>query len=165
MKLVELFEAEQATPEEALDSFKHKDAADYGRKMIEVFGEPDGVTYDCLYWKKLDGMLNVRLKDESIAHSFPAKHRDFVYSDHEIEVPEHLYSVFAHVTGSIIIDGLKNLVSARCGNLFANAITLQFVKDVVDGNAPQTPEQAKEEYAKRIKGGKKPKWFKNTAKD
>lgn len=165
MKLQELFEAEQITPEEALDNFKHKDAAEYGRKMLKVFGEPDGVTPNCLYWDSGDGMKNIRLKDESVSHSFPKPHKDYVYSDQEIEVPSHLYSLFAHVSGSIIIDGLKDLVSARCGGLMANAITLQFVKDVVNGKAPQSFDGAKDEYAKRIKAWKGPSWYKNKMGD
>ena len=165
MKLQELFETEQATPEEALDGFKHKDAAKYGRHLIQTFGKPDGVTYECLYWKTADGMKNIRLKDESVVHDFPGAHRDFVYSDLDIDVPEHLYNVFAHVTGSIIIDGLKKLVTARCGGLVANAITLQFVKDVIAGKVSQAPADAKEEYAKRIKAWKGPSWYKNKTKD
>ena len=52
------------------------------------------------------------------------------------------------MTGSIIIDGLKGTVTARCGDLVANDKTINFVLDVVKGNTEAT----KEEYAKRILG-------------
>lgn len=165
MKLKDLFEVEQLTPEEALKGFKHRDAAKYGEHMLKVFGEPESIGTGMLYWKKLDGMQDVTLIDESVPHDFPTTHRDYVYSSWKLKVPEHLYSVFAHVTGSIIIDGLRELVTARCGGLLANAITLQFVKDVVNGDAPTTAEQAKKEYAERIKAWKAPSWFNNKLKD
>ena len=53
---------------------------------------------------------------------------------------------FAGVTGSIIIDGLKGEATARCGDLVANDVTLNFVLDAIDGKTEPT----KEEYAKRI---------------
>ena len=165
MKLSELVESEQLTPEDALKGFKHRDAAKYGERMLKVLGEPESVGTGMLYWKEFNSMLKPTLLDESITHNFPTSHKDYVYSSWKIKVPEHLYSVFAHVTGSVIIDGLRELVTARCGGLLANAITLQFVKDVVEGDAPQSPEQAKEEYSKRIKAWKSPSWYKNEMKD
>ena len=165
MRAYELFESEQLTPEDALKGFKHRDAAKYGKKMLDVLGDPESVGTGMLYWKKFDGMLEPTLIDESIPHSFPKAHKDYVYSGMTIEVPEQFYSLFAHVTGSILIDGLKKRVTARCGALIANAITLQFVKDVVAGDAPQSPNEAKEEYSKRIKAWKGPSWYKNKIKD
>lgn len=165
MRISELYESEQLTPEDALKGFKHRDAAKYGQKMLDVLGEPESVGTGMLYWKKFDGMLEPTLIDESIPHNFPKAHKDFVYSGMEIDVPEHLYSLFAHVTGSILIDGLKKRVTARCGALVANAITLQFVQDVIDGAAPNSPNEAKEEYAKRITAWKGPSWYKNKIKD
>ena len=50
------------------------------------------------------------------------------------------------MTGSIIVDGLKGEVTARCGDLVANDITLQFVLDSINGKIEPT----KDEYAKRI---------------
>lgn len=146
----------------ALKNFNHQDAVDYSKKMIEVFGDPDGVMFNQLYWKEVDDMKDVIVKDEKIEHNFPEKHYDFIYSSHQIEVPQHLYDIFAFVSGSIIVDGLKNLVTARCGTLYANAITLQFVKDVINNTDLQQKQKAKDEYANRIKSGTKPEWFNNS---
>ena len=46
----------------------------------------------------------------------------------------------------IIVDGLKGEVTARCGDLIANDVTLNFVVDSINGNTIPS----KEEYAKRI---------------
>jgi len=165
MKLKHLFEAEQLTPEESLKKFKHKDAAKYGETLIKTFGEPATVGAGVLMWDSADGMENIVLKDESVKHDFPKPHRDYVYSSQKITVPNDLYNVFGYVTGSIIIDGLKKTVTARCGGLKANAITLQFVKDVINGDVPQKRIEAKKEYANRIKKWENPSWYKNKTGD
>jgi hypothetical protein len=61
-------------------------------------------------------------------------------------IPTQLFEDFAKVTGSIIIDGLKGTVTARCGDLVANDVTIKFVLDVVAGDIKPD----KEIYAKRI---------------
>ena len=57
-----------------------------------------------------------------------------------------MFEDFAKVTGSIIIDGLKGTVTARCGDLVANDVTINFVLDVVAGKT----EPSRDEYKKRI---------------
>lgn len=150
---------------ETLKKFKNQDAAKYGKKLIKAFGSPYGVMPHALFWKQADGMNAIWLMDESIEHDFPAKHRDFVYSSKTIDVPTSLYGLFGYVTGSIMIDGLTNTVTARCGTLWANAVTLQFVEDVVAGRTSQDPEKAKQEYARRIKNGPAPAWYQGKAEN
>ena len=96
--------------------------------------------------------------DEHIEHSFPADHIDYVYSmiaipeiqakDGKSTIDPDLVGKFAGVTGSIIVDGLKGEVTARCGDTVANDITLNFVLDSIKGKIEPT----KEEYGKRILG-------------
>ncbi len=62
-------------------------------------------------------------------------------------------------SGSIINDGLKGEVTARCGTLYANAVTLGFVEDLAKGKI--APEAVHETYAEYILNGKLPKWYKN----
>jgi hypothetical protein len=52
----------------------------------------------------------------------------------------------ANCSESILIDHLKNEVGARCASLAANAVTLNFVMDVVAGRTRPSPD----EYEKRI---------------
>jgi hypothetical protein len=151
--------------------FKNKDADTYLSELLELIGEP---TYKS---EKEYGWFNVKLPkiygkyemlttdvdkvyimDESIPHSFPADHRDFCYTTYSVPewqqdkgkhiIDTDLFEKFAGVTGSIIIDGLKGTVTARCGDLVANDKTINFVLDVVRGKTEAT----KDEYAKRILG-------------
>ena len=113
------------------------------------------------YGAKVRKVNKVYILDESIKHSFPADHIDYCYSvlkvpqiqakDGQSTINPKLVGDFAGVTGSIIIDGLKGTVTARCGDLIANDITINFVVDVVKGKV----EPKKEEYAKRILASKK----------
>jgi len=79
----------------------------------------------------------------------------------KIKVPSKLYDTLGYVTGSIIIDGLKETVTARCGSLYANAATLGFVRDMVNGDVTDEPEAAKKEYALRITKKPLPGFYKN----
>jgi len=167
MKIKELL-YEQNEKQQALKtvkSWRNKDAANYAEKLVNHFGPPDENGNTCLYWRSITPFYDVYIIDESIPHHFPEPHRDFVYSTLEVPVEPELQELFAKVTGSIIIDGLKNQVTARCGTLFANAVTLGFVQDVIDEKVSQNPEKAKKEYARRIQKGILPEWYQNTLKE
>jgi len=147
---------EQERVREATERWTHDPPAEYTQKLAETFGEPKVLSENgYAEWINVAGFKRICVRDEYVVHNFPMTHYDFVYSTREIEVPNELYSEFAGVTGSIIIDGLKKEVTARCGDIVANAITLGFVEDVVKGR--ETPD--KEEYGRRIKETEVPWWF------
>ena len=156
-----------------VSDWKNKKAQAYASVLLEKYGD-DGEKYnfikgdDILMWenvelideekyqykvKKIDKMYII---DESIPHSFPADHIDYCYSTLKIPqieakdgastIKPELVGKFAGVTGSIIVDGLKGEVTARCGDLVANDITLNFVLDSINGKI----EPSKEAYAKGI---------------
>ena len=153
--------------------FKNEDADKYLKELTELIGEPTYTSDKEYGWydvklpesygkytmlvRKVD---KVYIVDESVPHSFPKQHRDFVYTTYSVPewqqdegkhiIDTELFKQFAGVTGSIIIDGLKGTVTARCGDLVANDITINFVIDAVNGKVEPT----KEEYAKRILGSK-----------
>lgn len=165
MRAHELFEQKKV---DTVKSWRNRDAAEYAEKMIKTFGKPDEATDTSLMWRNIDSFKETTIKDESIPHDFPKTHRDYVYSTMHIEVPEEFMNTLAHVTGSIIVDRLKHEVTGRCGNLWANAVTLGFVQDLVDKKISNNSEKAKKEYGKRILSGKKsalPEWYNNEIKE
>ena len=164
IKLSELLKEERGT-------FQNKDADAYLNELIDLIGEPTYKSdkeygwYDVKLPKQygkyemlITEVDKVYIIDESVPHSFPAEHRDFCYTTYSVPewqqdegkhiIDTDLFEKFAGVTGSIIIDGLKGTVTARCGDLVANDKTINFVLDVVRGKAEAT----KDEYAKRILG-------------
>jgi hypothetical protein len=68
---------------------------------------------------------------------------------------------------SILLDLLKNEVSARCATLSANAVTLNYVLDVVS----ERVKGSKQEYEKRIKQlyqnklNPDPEWWPDSTKE
>lgn len=139
----------------AVGAWRHAGAQDYADRLMGAFGEPNTQSADAATWTDEAGFDEITVRDEFLPHDFPAPHHDFVYASLALLVPPHLTDEFAAVSGSILIDGLKGTVTARCGSLLANAITLGFVADVLAGTAKPT----KAEYAKRILGGLAPPWF------
>lgn len=148
-----------------LKNWAFEDAKEYAEKMVKVFGPPQQITGDALYWNSISAFTVTYIHDESIPHKFPEPHRDYVYSTMPMTISPELMEIFAYVTGSIIYDGLKREVTARCGTLYANATTLGFVEDCAEGKIKQDKEIAKKEYARRITNGIIPDWYKNEMKE
>ena len=148
-----------------LNKWKNKNSKEYAKTLIKCLGKPDEETKSMMLWTKKANCLRIEIRDESISHDFPMRHKDYVYSTRKIVVPPKFVSVFSNVTGSIIIDGLKKEVTARCGALIKNAVTLGFVEDMIKGKISSSVPAAKKEYSKRIMGNITPKWFKDVAKD
>ncbi len=146
--------------EVSVDSWKHDDAKSYAKELIEKYGMPDASTDDMVLWEdgKISEFKKVYVLDESIPHESPKPHHDFVYSTMEIDIPEDKLESIAKASESIIVDQLKNEVTARCGDIIANAITLGFVQKIVNGEIK--PESSVEEYKKHILQSKTPEWFK-----
>ena len=163
-----LFEEEEKKIHPLVSDWENQKAQAYASVLIEKYGEPKVKGGKMLLWeditlideekyqykvKKIDKMYII---DESIPHSFPADHIDYCYSTLKIPqieakdgastIKPELVGKFAGVTGSIIVDGLKGEVTARCGDLVANDITLNFVLDSINGKI----EPSKEAYAKGI---------------
>jgi len=184
-----LFEQEEKKIHPKVSHWKNEMAQKYASILLEKYGD-DGEKYDTIFgdsmimWKDVELIDEEKYKykvrkidklyvlDEHIEHSFPADHIDYVYStlkipkiqakDGKSTIDPDLVGKFAGVTGSIIVDGLKGEVTARCGDTVANDVTLNFVLDAINGKVEPT----KEEYGKRILSLKKEvkenlkKWFK-----
>ena len=135
--------------------------------LTKKLGAPDEITDNRAVWYDKDGFKRIEVMDEYILHCCPAPHYDFVYSTIDLHVPKKFVRVLAESSESILLDLLKNEVSARCATLSANAVTLNYVLDVVSGRV----EGGKEEYETRIKQLYKnklnpdPEWWPDTTKE
>ena len=149
----------ESKAEASLSKWVNSVAANYARELIEEFGQPDVITKSMVLWhdNRIHEFKRVYVKDEYIPHAKPRPHYDFVYSTMDFHVPENLMGAIAASSESIIIDQLKDEVTARCGDIFANAITLGFVQKVALGKIK--PEDAPAEYEKHILEGILPSWF------
>lgn len=142
--------------------WKNMDAFKYAQKLRAKYGKPDVMNNYEAYWYQKGAFNEIRVKDESIAHSFPMPHSDFVYSTIELPLEPDTIGRLAAVTGSIIVDGLKGQVTARCGMLIKNAVTLGFAQDVA---GDEITTDLKKEYSRRIKGNITPDWYKDEMRE
>ena len=136
-------------------TFKQKEPEKYANKLFKTFGKPSCISSSNnslrLEWYNLPKpYIEIKLIDEYIKHTFPKPHHDFVYSTISLKkygyLDERTACSLLKVSGSIIIDLLKQEITARCGGLTANDVTLSFVVDVIQKKAKPT----KKEYAYRI---------------
>jgi hypothetical protein len=133
-----------------LNTWNNTEPANYVEHLQKFFGQPDELTSKRAVWYNKDGFKRIEVLDEFILHSSPLPHYDYVYCYVNLKVPHELSNDLAKSSESILIDHLKNEVGARCASLSANAVTIQYVIDVVEGNV----RPSKSEYEKRIKSMK-----------
>jgi hypothetical protein len=134
-----------------LTRWRNKEPANYVKHLQKFFGPPDELTNQRAIWHDKDGFKRIEVLDEFILHASPVPHYDYVYSYIDLKVPHSLSDELSASSESILIDHLKGEVGARCASLSANAVTLQYVMDVVEGNV----KPSKVEYETRIKAMKK----------
>lgn len=137
--------------EEALKYWNFREAKETVRTLVAAYGEPTSMSICDAEWNYVGG-LNVCVKDESVPHG---DHKDFVYGYKQIAVTPDLYTPLALASESIIIDGQKGIVIARCNSVAVVAIMLGFVEDVTSGAAKPTAE----ELMGRIENAIIPSWF------
>jgi len=134
-----------------LSQWKNQEPVNYTRHLTKFFGKPDELTENRAVWYNVDGFKRIEILDEYVMHSSPSPHYDYVYCYIDLKVPHNLSNVLADSSESILLDHLKGEVGARCASLSANAVTIQYVMDVVEGNV----KPSKKEYESRIKAMKK----------
>jgi len=155
---------------DVLSQWKNQEPVNYTKHLTKFFGKPDELTENRAVWYDVDGFKRIEILDEYVMHASPLPHYDYVYCYIDLKVPHDLSNILAESSESILLDHLKGEVGARCASLSANAVTLQYVMDVVEGNV----KPSKREYESRIKAMKKMfedgkryqlDWWPDTSKD
>ena len=151
----------------SLAQWRNEEPVALVKSLTKKLGQPDELTENRAVWYDKDGFKRIEVLDEYALHCCPEPHYDFVYSTVDLHVPKKFVRVLAESSESILLDLLKNEVSARCATLSANAVTLNYVLDVVS----ERVEGGKDEYEKRIKQLYKnklnpdPEWWPDTTKE
>ena len=163
MRIIEVL-TESKNP---FSEWRNEEPVKFVKNLTAKFGTADELTANRAVWYDKDGFKRIEVIDEYILHCCPAPHYDFVYSTVDLHVPKKFVRVLAESSESILLDLLKNEVSARCATLSANAVTLNYVLDVVSGRV----QGSKEEYESRIKQLYKnklnpdPEWWPDVTKE
>jgi hypothetical protein len=151
----------------AIAAWRNDEPVELVKSLTKKLGAPAELTNNRAVWYDKDGFKRIEVLDEYILHCCPAPHYDYVYSTIDLHVPKRFVRVLAESSESILLDLLKNEVTARCATLSANAVTLNYVLDVVS----ERIKGSKEEYERRIKQLYKnkldpdPEWWPDTTKE
>ena len=143
MKIAEIL----SESKNAMAAWRNSEPREFVKALTKKLGAPAELTENRAVWYDKDGFKRIEVKDEYILHCCPGPHYDFVYSTVDLHVPKQYVRIFAESSESILLDLLKNEVSARCATLSANAVTLNYVLDVVS----ERVKGSKKEYERRIK--------------
>lgn len=102
-----------------------------GRQPDYIVNQPNGLV---CYNNPTSWIVEHVLRDENVKHCVPKNHIDYLYTTVKIYVPPNKVPDVQSISGSVLLDLLKNTVSARCASTGANYATLRTVIDVIMGN-------------------------------
>lgn len=114
--------------------------------LVKLFGEPSVLERRAgglaiwnaatLQKTKLFGLPNCldeyELRDESVFHKFPREHYDNQYASIVVDVDPKSLQFVMSLTGAIMYDPLKRLLTSRCGDLVANIATLYLALRILE---------------------------------
>ncbi len=138
-----------------VSNWKHNAPKLYYEKCIKMFGEPiytANVRYGCAKWKVKGLFTEHYLKDEFVPHCVPGNHHDFFYSTIKFHVPQNKLPDVLKISGSILYDGLKKHLTARCATIEANYATLYLGQLVAMGKLDILEVKKNNLYEKMIRG-------------
>ena len=133
----------------------NKRPVSYFPSCVEKFGQPTAISrekHGFALWKTKGLFSEHLLRDEDVKHCVPRPHHDYFYSSVKFYVPDDKFCDVLKVTGSIAYDGLKKLLTARCGGIGANYATLYLGMMIANGKLTLKEVQAGDMYPKMIRG-------------
>jgi hypothetical protein len=114
--------------------------------LIDYYGEPDEATASFLIWfERAQPWKRTVVSRQSVRHDFPSTHMDHVEQTIDYRVPVGQVDALAAFDRSIIVDGTRGELSARCGGTSKNFLAINLAVDVVEGR--RSVEEARQTYA------------------
>lgn len=135
--------------------WKHSRPKEYYPKCVEMFGSPDAISVKrngFALWITRGLFSEHLLRDEDVKHCVPRPHHDYFYSSVKFYVPEDKLCDVLKISGSLLYDGLKKHLTARCGGIGANYATIYLAMMVADGKLTIDQVKSDDMYPKMIRG-------------
>lgn len=135
--------------------WKYERPKNYYDKCVEMFGKPDAISPrvgGIAIWRKKGMFEEHILRDEDVKHCVPRPHHDYFYSSIVFYVPDNKLCDTLKISGSLNYDGLKKLLTARCGAIGANYATLYLAMAVASGKLSIKQVKKNDMYPKMIQG-------------
>lgn len=114
--------------------------------MMKKHGPPDQITSDILVWNNNGPWKKTILFKEEVPHDFPKSHTDLLQKFIDYKTPIDKFEDLAQYDGSVIAEGTKGELSARCDKEEMNFLALNLANDAATGK--KTVEEARKYYAK-----------------
>tara|TARA_B100000674_G_scaffold496711_1_gene527802 strand:- start:890 stop:1750 length:861 start_codon:yes stop_codon:yes gene_type:complete len=127
----------------------------YYKDCVNLFGKPTALSKDkhgFAFWKTKGLFSEHLLRDEDVKHCVPRNHHDYFYSSIKFYVPKNKLLDVLKISGSLNYDGLKKLLTARCGGIGANYATLYLAMLVADGKLSIKDVKKNDLYPRMIRG-------------
>ena len=141
----------------SVQNWYYKRPKQYYIECVKMFGEPTAKSnkkHGFALWKTR-GLFNEHiLRDEDVLHCVPRPHHDYFYSSIKFFIPKNKVDDVMKITGSINYDGLKKILTARCGGIGANYATLYLGMLVASGKLTIDEVKSNDLYPKLIRGEK-----------
>jgi len=139
----------------SVENWYYKRPKQYYPDCVNMFGKPtakSNTKYGFALWKTR-GLFNEHiLRDEDVLHCVPRPHHDYFYSSIRFYIPKNKVIDVLKITGSINYDGLKKMMTARCGGIGANYATLYLGMLVASGKLTIEQVKSNDLYPKLIRG-------------
>ena len=140
-----------------ISNWKHSDyLIKFYNRFVDELGEPSYIVNKkngIVVWdqnsknkKWGNWIVEHYLRDEKIDHCVPKRHTDFFYTTVKIFIPKNKVEQVQSISGSVILDLLKNTVTARCASTNANYATLRTVVEVLETNFNYPKKEISELY-------------------
>lgn len=139
----------------AVANWHHRRPKSYYADCVKMFGQPDAIAntrHGFAYWKTKGLFDEHLLRDEDVKHCVPRPHHDYFYSSLVFFIPKDRVMDVLRISGSINYDGLKKLLTARCGGIGANYATLYLGMLVGSGKLSIAEVKKNDLYPRMIRG-------------
>lgn len=145
-------------------NWEHDAAKEELAFLVKLFGEPTALerragglaiwNMEALQKTKLFGLPNCldeyELRDESVFHKFPREHYDNQYASIVVDIDPKSLQFVLSLSGSIMYDPLKRLLTVRCGDLAANIATLYLALRILENPMRLKSIQSQKFYGRLI---------------
>jgi hypothetical protein len=127
-----------------------KEPRESAESLIEYYGEPDEATPSFLIWfERARPWKRTVVSRQSVRHDFPSTHMDHVEQTIDFRVPVGQVDALAAYDRSVIVDGTRGELSARCGGTSKNFLAINLAVDIIEGR--RSVEEARRVYAEVAK--------------
>lgn len=149
--IVKQLNSDKSYKENDVNNFSHNLPRRRFKDLVDEFGDPYFIVNKeggMVLWRKPEFFQEIILRDESIEHTQPKSHCDYLYTTVKVYIHDYLIETIEKISDSISYDRLKKELTARCHFMGANVATLQLVMEVVSN--PTLVDNLKKEYKNRI---------------